>query len=67
MTKSFPENSVVAGNPAKYICSVEEYEMSLKEKFQNMPHFSEEFKLERIKPEMKQEMLSKIEKFGFVK
>ena len=67
VTKSFPENSVIAGNSAKYICSVEEYENRLKNQFMSVPHFSEEYTLDKITPEMKQEMITKIDKFGFVK
>ena len=67
VTISFHENSVIAGNPAKYICSVEEYENRLKNQFMSVPHFSEEYTLDKITPEMKQEMINKIDKFGFVK
>lgn len=67
VTRSFPENSVIAGNPAKYICSVDEYEKNVKDKFENSPNFSEGYELGKITQEMKQEMQCKIDKFGFVK
>ena len=67
VTKSFPKNSVIAGNSAKYICSVEEYENRLKNQFMSVPHFSEEYTLDKITPAMKQEMINKIDKFGYIK
>ena len=39
----------------------------LKNQFMSVPHFSEEYTLDKITPEMKQEMINKIDKFGFVK
>ena len=67
VTKSFPDDSVIAGNTARLICSVEEYEQKCKLMWENSPIFSEEYILGNITPTKKQEMIDKIEKFGFVK
>ena len=68
VTKSFPERVVIAGNPAKIICSVEEYEQKLEKELQDLPKFGSEYTLHGgVTAEMKQEMINKIERFGFVK
>lgn len=67
VTKSFPDNVVIAGNPAKFICMVDEYEQKCKALWQASPVFSEQYTLGNISENQKQEMRDKIEKFGFVK
>ena len=68
VTKSFPANVVIGGNPAKIICSLEEYQTKLNNDIQELPKFGKEYTLlGGITEKMKNEMVSEIEKFGFVK
>lgn len=68
VTKSFPANVVVGGNPAKIICTVEEFTAKLENDFDNAPKFGIEYTLAgKITTEMKQEMIDSIDKFGFTK
>ena len=50
VTKSVPDNSVVAGNPAKYICSIEEYTEKIVKECPN-------YNLENYKKNKKEEVL----------
>lgn len=43
VTKDIPSNSVVAGNPAKFICSVDEYILKCEQKKQ-LYEISDDFK-----------------------
>lgn len=68
VTKSFPENVVIGGNPAKVICTLDEYRVKLESDIQKFPKFGSEYTLlGGVTDEMKQEMVEKIKKFGFVK
>jgi maltose O-acetyltransferase len=69
VSKSVPPNVVVAGNPARVICTIAEYETKLKSTFEGAPKFGEEYTLEfSISDTMKHEMIEKMENsVGFVK
>lgn len=68
VTKSFPSRTVIAGNPAKVICTLEEYEKKLETEIHELPLFGEEYTLSGdVTPDMKQEMIDKITRFGFTK
>lgn len=70
VSKDVPENSVVAGNPAKFICSYEEYISRKKAEFEKTPVFGESYTLRnpQFTEEMKQEMKEKLKKskYGYV-
>lgn len=69
VTSSIPENVVAAGNPAKVICSIKEYEQKIKIQFNNASIFSSQYTLrENIDEQMKEEMNQLLkEQVGFVK
>lgn len=68
VTKSVPANVVVGGNPAKIICTLEQYQKKLNKYIQELPKFTKEYTLlGGVTEEMKNEMINQIEKFGFVK
>ncbi|WP_231496819.1 DapH/DapD/GlmU-related protein [Prevotella sp. 10(H)] len=67
--KSIPDNVVAAGNPAKVICSLEEYQEKTDEIFRNAHIFSDEYTLrKKIDRDKKQQMrvLLTSDKAGFV-
>lgn len=68
VTKSFPENVVIAGNPAKIICTVEEYKAKVLADFEESPQYDWSYTLGGgITEPKKQQMNTEILKNGYVK
>lgn len=69
VVNSIPDNVVAAGNPARIICSLEEYRDKINEVFKDAPRFSTEYTLhEKIDDNKKQEMKTLLasDRTGFV-
>jgi len=68
VTKDIPDNVCVAGNPAKVICTIEDYKKKLKKQMNKEIIFNEEFTLNKIDEDKKKQMQKKLEKgIGFIK
>lgn len=68
--ETIPDDVVAAGNPAKVICSLKEYQNKTHEAFRNAPIFSEEYTLrKKIDNDKKEKMKALLvsNKVGFVK
>lgn len=68
VTKDIPSNSVYAGNPAKFICTIEEYLDKNKKKMKESPVYGEEYTLRHnIDDAKKQDMYEELnDKIGFI-
>jgi hypothetical protein len=65
---SIPENSVAVGNPAKVICTYEEYKRKRELQFADSAIFDESFTIQQITEEKKQLMKEKLSNsIGFVR
>lgn len=65
VTNDVPENVVVAGNPAKVICTTEEYYAKINSQMCEQNTFDESYTTRKdISQQKKQEMIGAIEKFG---
>jgi maltose O-acetyltransferase len=58
VTKSVPENSVVGGNPAKFICSLEEYLNKQKELIKVLPNYDDSYSINKNIPLEKRKQMS---------
>ena len=68
VTKDIPSNSVYAGNPAKFICTIDEYIEKNKRKMKDRPVYGGEYTLrQNVDNSKKQKMYEELEnKIGFV-
>lgn len=57
VTKSVPENTVVGGNPAKFICTVDEYMNKQRELMKVLPNYDDSYSINKnIPPEKRKQM-----------
>ena len=68
VTKDIPSNSVYVGNPARFICTIEEYIDKNRIKMQNCPIYGDEYTIRgNIDNIKKQEMYDELKsKIGFI-
>lgn len=69
ITKNIPEGTVAAGNPARVICTLDEYIAKNKTAMESSPVFDESYTLrnKNLSPEQKKEMFEKLYNcIGFV-
>lgn len=65
VTKDIPSNIVVAGNPARFICSIDEYYEKVRQKMNNENCFDEQYTIRKnISEEKKQEQIELVKKYG---
>lgn len=64
---NIPDNSVAVGNPAKVICSVEQYIKKNKDLLNERPIYNESFLINNISPEQKEAMIRDLKSgIGFI-
>lgn len=68
VTKNIPDNVVAAGNPAKIICSLEEYLQTHREQMEKAPVYDESYTLRgNLTEDKKQKMIEELEdKIGYI-
>lgn len=67
ITKNVPPDSVVAGNPARFIRSYESYIEDMRKLSRDKKIFSEEYYIERLDDEKRAEIIrATTDKFGFI-
>jgi len=68
VTKDIPEGSVYAGNPAKFICSTEDYFDKMKKLMEKAPTFDSSYTILNITQDKKEEMIEALKqnRIGFI-
>ncbi len=65
VTKNVPDNTVVAGNPARFICSTDEYYEKVRSMMNSQNTFDESYTIRKnVSEEKKQEMIDAIQEYG---